>query len=642
MNRRLLGLSVVVAALACAASASAASAPIRITEAGGASFPARSYVLSLPRAMQLAPGVVSVTENGQDVDSLLVTAAGGTTSPSQRFGVVLVVDASTSMEGKPERAAFGAARSFAAQRTGQDQLGVVTYNVAPTTVLPLTTDQAKIDEALSRQPAFLFGTHIYDAVGHSLKLLQAAHIKAGTVIVLSDGQEHRAVGDTAQHQTEQDAAAAARAAHVRVFAVGLKSRLSKLGALKKLASDTGGRYVETTSISRLDAIYSELSTSLANEYLIQYRSLAKAGIRVDVRVKVNGLPGVATSAYDTPKLAALVRTPKGPYKISLSHRVWTSTITAMVAALLAAGLVGIGAYSLLAGPKRGTVRRRMAEFVSVPLVGRDRARPTAQLTGKVLDGTESLLRGTTSWNKFKWELQVAQVKMPPEQIVVLTLLASLMSFLFIEYFFGSLIVAIIFALAIPFGARSLIKRDLAKKRAQFGEQLPDNLQVLASALRAGHSFIGALSVVVNDAPEPARSEFQRVIADEQLGVPVDEALRVVVERMDNRELEQVALVAAMQRESGGNTAEVLDRVTETIRERFELRRTVKTLTAQGRMSRWVLTALPLSLFAFISLVNPTYMNVLTSSTAGKVLLVLAGISVTAGSLVIKRIVNIKV
>jgi tight adherence protein B len=225
---------------------------------------------------------------------------------------------------------------------------------------------------------------------------------------------------------------------------------------------------------------------------------------------------------------------------------------------------------------------------------------------------------------------------------VLTLLASLMSFLFIEYFFGSLIVAIIFALAIPFGARSLIKRDLAKKRAQFGEQLPDNLQVLASALRAGHSFIGALSVVVNDAPEPARSEFQRVIADEQLGVPVDEALRVVVERMDNRELEQVALVAAMQRESGGNTAEVLDRVTETIRERFELRRTVKTLTAQGRMSRWVLTALPLSLFAFISLVNPTYMHVLTQSTVGKVLLVMAGISVTAGSLVIKRIVNIKV
>ena len=640
MNRRLLGLSVVVTALACAASASAASAPIRITEAGGASFPARSYVLSLPRAMQLGPGVVSVTENGQDVDSLLVTSAGGdtstSTSRSQKFGVVLAIDASISMRGKAIQAAMTAARTLAAERNVNQLFGLIVFNQQPTVALPLTSDPATIDQALQKQPPLAPGTRIYDAVDMGVGMLEKAHIQAGSVVVLSDG------ADTGSQNTEAQAAAHARNAHIRVFTVGLKSRFFQGAPLKKLAHDVGGSYIVAKNAGALTGIYGTLGSKFANEYLIQYRSLEKAGIRVDVRVKVKGVSGVATSAYDTPKLAVLVRAPKAPYKISISHRVWTSTVTAMIAALLAAGLVGIGAYSLLAGPKRGTVRRRMAEFVSVPLVGRDRARPTAQLTGKVLDGTESLLRGTTSWHKFKWELQVAQVKMPPEQIIVLTLLASLVSFLFVEYFFGSLIVAIILALAIPYVARSLIKRDLAKKRAQFGEQLPDNLQVLASALRAGHSFIGALSVVVNDAPEPARSEFQRVIADEQLGVPVDEALRVVVERMDNRELEQVALVAAMQRESGGNTAEVLDRVTETIRERFELRRTVKTLTAQGRMSRWVLTALPLSLFAFISLVNPTYMNVLTSSTAGKVLLVLAGISVTAGSLVIKRIVNIKV
>jgi tight adherence protein B len=166
--------------------------------------------------------------------------------------------------------------------------------------------------------------------------------------------------------------------------------------------------------------------------------------------------------------------------------------------------------------------------------------------------------------------------------------------------------------------------------------------VLASALRAGHSFIGALSVVVNDAPEPARSEFQRVVADEQLGVPIDEALHVVVQRMDSRELEQVALVGALQRETGGNTAEVLDSVTDTIRERFELRRAVATLTAQGRMSRWVLTLLPVALLLAITVISPSYMNVMYESTAGKALLVLAAISVTSGSLVIKRIVNIKV
>jgi tight adherence protein B len=500
----------------------------------------------------------------------------------------------------------------------------------------LTNDPTKIGQALLTPPALSPGTQIYDAVDNAVSMLADAHVQAGSVVVLSDG------ADTGSRIAESQAAAHARDGHVRVFTVGLKSRFFEGAALKKLARDVGGSYILARNAAALSEIYGTLGSKFANEYLIQYRSLAKAGVRVDVRVKVKGVPGVATTAYDTPKLAVLVRAPKAPYKISVSHRLWTSTITGMLAALLAAGLIGIGAYSLLAGPKRGTVQHRMAEFVSVPLGRRGRERPTAQLTGKLLDGTESLLRGNSRWRKFKWELQVAQVKMPAEQIIVLTLLASIVSFLFIEYFFGSLLVGIMFALAIPFAARSLVKRDLAKKRTQFAEQLPDNLQVLASALRAGHSFIGALSVVVNDAPEPAKSEFQRVIADEQLGVPVDQALRVVVERMDNRELEQVALVASMQRESGGNTAEVLDRVTETIRERFELRRNVKTLTAQGRMSRWVLTALPISLFAFISLVNPTYMHVLTESPAGKVLLVVAAISVTAGSLIIKRIVDIKV
>jgi tight adherence protein B len=117
---------------------------------------------------------------------------------------------------------------------------------------------------------------------------------------------------------------------------------------------------------------------------------------------------------------------------------------------------------------------------------------------------------------------------------------------------------------------------------------------------------------------------------------------VVVERMENRELEQVALVAALQRQSGGNTAEVLDRVTETIRERFELRRTVQTLTAQGRMSRWIVSLLPVFLLVVISLINPDYMKVLYESTGGRIALLFAGACVVSGSLVIKRIINIKI
>lgn len=641
MRRRLLILTFLgTAALAAAVAASGAVGKAKITEAAGTGFPARAYVLTLPRGMELKPGAVRLFENGTRVDGLTVTPVGE--SKAKQFGAVLAIDASTSMEGKPERAAFAAARAFAGHRTSREQLAVVTYNVIPTVALPFTTDTARIDQALSKQPPFGFGTHIYDAVVRSLDLLREADITAGTIVLLSDGQEHPGRNDNAAHETERSAVAAARAAHVRIFAVGLRSRVSKLQALQNLARSTGGHYVEATSLDELKPIYDRLGSQLASEYLLSYSSLAGPNVHVKVGVIVDGLSGVARTAYDTPALAVAKRGAAAPYKPSALSRIWSSALTMTIVGIIAAGLIGAGASAVLSGPRAGTVRKRMAEFVSVPVARDTSRRPTAHLTEKMLEGTETMLRGSSLWKRWRWELEIAKVTMPPEQIAVLTGIGSLLVLLLINVVFGSLLVGIVLAGAIPLAVRSMLKRKLEKQRRMFAEQLPDNLQVLASALRAGHSFIGALSVVVNDAPDPARSEFQRVVADEQLGVPIDQALHVVVERMESRELEQVALVAAMQRETGGNTAEVLDQVTDTIRERFELRRTVQTLTAQGRMSRWVLTLLPLFLLVVITLINPTYMDVLYDSTSGRVLLVLAGVFVAAGSLVIKRIVNIKV
>jgi tight adherence protein B len=117
---------------------------------------------------------------------------------------------------------------------------------------------------------------------------------------------------------------------------------------------------------------------------------------------------------------------------------------------------------------------------------------------------------------------------------------------------------------------------------------------------------------------------------------------VVVARMDSKDFEQVALVAALQRETGGNTAEVLDRVTETVRDRVALQRMIKTLTAQGRMSRWVVSGLPVALLAAITAINPDYMEPLFVTPLGRGLLLLAAVMVVSGSLVIKRIVDIKV
>ena len=133
-----------------------------------------------------------------------------------------------------------------------------------------------------------------------------------------------------------------------------------------------------------------------------------------------------------------------------------------------------------------------------------------------------------------------------------------------------------------------------------------------------------------------------MIADEQLGVPIDEALMRVAERMKSRDLEQVALLAELQRTAGGNAAEVLDTVVETLRDRADLRRLVRTLTAQGRMARWILSALPICAGLGLAALQPDAITPLIQTGTGQAMLVLAAVMVVTGSFVIQKIVDIKV
>ena len=241
--------------------------------------------------------------------------------------------------------------------------------------------------------------------------------------------------------------------------------------------------------------------------------------------------------------------------------------------------------------------------------------------------------------RFKDALLFADIGIPPVQVVIGTLVATLFAIWLLSRIAP---VLGLLGLLTPLIVRAIVIARSSRKRRVFGDQLPDNLDVLASGLRAGHSLVGALSVVVSDAAEPSKTEFQRVIADEQLGVPLESALDSVAKRMKNRDIEQVALVASVQGETGGNAAEVLDRVTESIRERQELRRLVRTLTAQGRLARIVVSLLPLGLLLAISVLNPGYMKPMFEHTSGIVMLVIAGLMVCAGSYVIGKIVDIKV
>ena len=619
-----LALLVVAGLLPAAAGA---EGELRLTEAGDARFPDRSYVLSLPVGMSLDETRVRILENGEPVDQLSVVPAGE--AAEGEFGVVLVIDASKSMSGAAIAGAVEAARAFAEQRSPNQLVAILVFNSTSSVLLPFTTDQEEIEAALARPPALARGTHVYDAVDAALGLLREAEIAAGSVVVLSDG------ADTGSAASRADVAARARADGVRVFSVGLRSPGFDFAALEQLADGAGGTYTEAASSDDLARVFDELGAKLASEYLVRYRSAAKPDSDVHVAVRVSGVEGIATNLYTSPPLDA---TPSPPYHQSLAERFWRSPAGMLAVAVVCALLTGIVLVALLR-PRQRTLRRRMAEFVSLPV--RQDEGESARGTELVLAQAEKSFERTRWWARFKEDLELGKVKIAPIHIAAWTAIATAVAAWLLFVLVGTPLVVPL-ALGVPLLVRSQVKRRVERQRRLFADQLPDNLQVLASALRAGHSLVGALSVVVDDCPEPSREEFRRVIADEQLGVSLEEAFGVVAHRMANRDLDQVALVAALQQETGGNTAEVLDRVSDTIRGRFELRRLVRTLTTQGRMSRWVVSFLPVGLLVLITAINPGYMAPLYTHPLGRVLLLVAGLMVVAGSLVIRRIIDIKV
>ena len=197
-------------------------------------------------------------------------------------------------------------------------------------------------------------------------------------------------------------------------------------------------------------------------------------------------------------------------------------------------------------------------------------------------------------------------------------------------------------LLVPVVVRWETKRRAASTRRLFAEQLTDNLEVMSSSLRAGHSLAGAMATVVDEAQEPSMREFRRVVTDEQLGVPLDEALEVTAKRMQNADMHQVAIVAMLGREAGGNIASVLDQVIENVRARADLNRTVRVLTAQGRMARWIITFIPIGMLVLIALVSPSYLSPLFNDPAGQLALVGAVVLVAVGFFVINRIASLEV
>ncbi len=241
---------------------------------------------------------------------------------------------------------------------------------------------------------------------------------------------------------------------------------------------------------------------------------------------------------------------------------------------------------------------------------------------KAARSAESAAEKQGATNMIETALEQANIPMKPGEAIIAAILMAILTFVLLTAVTQSAIWGVIAGALVLVFALLFVNNVAARHRKRFETQLPDTLNLLATSLRAGYSLLQAVEAVGEEASEPTRREFGRAMAEIRLGRQMDDALSDIAVRMASTDFEWAVLAIEIQREVGGNLAEVLQTTAETMVQRNRLRREMKALTAEGRISAIVLSLLPVGLFIFISLANPGYMEPLMTSTIG--LAVLAG------------------
>lgn len=248
-----------------------------------------------------------------------------------------------------------------------------------------------------------------------------------------------------------------------------------------------------------------------------------------------------------------------------------------------------------------------------------------------------------SWlRRLEQEMMQADIPLKPEEYLGFQLIASLGPGILIYLFSSRLLLSlewVTLSLMLPL---LLLRRAKAKRVAAFDRQLGDSLGTIANSLRAGFGFQQAMEMISHEAAPPIGTEMARTIREINLGIPVEEALRNLGRRVASRDLELMVTAVVIQRQVGGNLAEIMDRIAHTIKERARIRGEIKTLTAQGRISGLVIGSLPFALAGFLLTVNPTYLGILFRHPLGLFMVVAGLFAEVMGAVIIRKIVTLDV
>lgn len=263
----------------------------------------------------------------------------------------------------------------------------------------------------------------------------------------------------------------------------------------------------------------------------------------------------------------------------------------------------------------------------------------------VADYINRLGEGSDFFEKISRHLAQADLKFRPGEYIVLIVVASAMSFIVGFFLSRSLGFSFLAGVAGIFFPPMYVKRAQSKRLRLFDNQLGDMLNLMVNGLRAGYSTLQAMEAVSRELPSPICDEFRRVVQEMQLGVSMEVALDHLIRRIDSDDLDLVITAINVQREVGGNLAEILDVISYTIRERVRIKGEISALTAQGRATAWVISGLPVALMLMLYLVNrPYFMQFFNPETrnCGIPMLAIAGIMVIMGFAIVQKIVKIDI
>lgn len=639
----LTAIVVVCAAALPAASQSATTVVIRRVDTSD--FPQVRLSVLVEGAVPQVEDIV-LRENGTVVpaDRLRIVPLDQTDT---EVGIVLAIDTSGSMRGDKLAQAKAAARRFVEQKAETDRIAVVAFSDEPRVVADLTTDEAALLAAIDSLEA-RGETALWAGLVNSARLFGGPGGAVGRdpaavlphIVVLSDG------ANTIPGTPPGAAVEHALSIGAPIFAVGLRgSGEFDAEGLRTVAAATGGRYEETARAEELAAIYDAVQRTVQSQYELVYTSTAEGPI--DLRLSVGGVTVRAEAAPNTVAQgqAATPRVADGPPVPGF--------LEGSAGLLVASVLIGLAAVALLAAAvvyrkRSGNLDDVLAPYsgggavaAEEPAPSRERSFAQTAVVRRAVETTARFAGRSGALENLEARLDRADLRLRPQEALFFYLAGVAVLGLLAAAIAGPLIglAGLVIGALIPV---AVLDQLGDRRQRAFAQQLPDALQLLSGALRAGFSLVQALEVVSREIDDPMGRELRRAVLETELGRPLDEALEDTAGRMQSPDFDWVVIAIRIQREVGGNLAELFTTVAATIVSREQLRREVRSLTAEGRLSAIVMGALPLVLALGISALNPGYLSPLFSSNVGKMLILFAVVLAAAGFVWMKKVVEVDV